>query len=447
MKIVIGNYTDPNDNRNLILNSGIHDYLTGDEISSLMTLITSVSGLETAPYRNGTGNWSGADGGYLGTQLYGAREITISGVYVDKNAKCNFGAEVSSQFDRLARLYIRSRLPIRVKQTVRIFLDNGMTFFTDGYCTNLNMEYTYSGYGDYQITMFCPDPALYRGAASGAINSDWNSASLMKSQSVGYDASKLIHYPYRTPADREDAKMYKDTTMPDDNHGIEWGTGGRSTPINYTGDYPGYPQLIVSVGSGEVCVNPSFYSMSEDKIFSLGAPDTTVAVFRVTSKNAAGAITGLETVSAGAYDADYSGRKILMQGFPSDGEVTAGYGAYLNLTAEQTAGGTWEFTDIEINNGGENYEVNDLITPMISGAAIMTITEGHKLVVDMAEHTVMIYSGENFSHKASYSYYITPGSEWFSLQPLSVNNITFSSANPSDTNKATIQWRNGYAGI
>lgn len=65
----------------------------------------------------------------------------------------------------------------------------------------------------------------------------------------------------------------------------------------------------------------------------------------------------------------------------------------------------------------------------------------------MAEHTVMVYSGSNSSHRESYSYYISAGSEWFQLDPLTTNNIVFSSANIGDVDVATIQWRNGYAGI
>lgn len=386
MKIVIGNYPDPEDNRNLILNSEVKDYSTGSQISPLMALISSVSGLETPPYRNGTGDWSGADGGYLGTQLYGAREIVISGAYIDKMANCDYSSTSKDQFSHVARMYIRSRLPIRVKQIIRIFLDNGMTFFTEGYCTDLKMEYTYVGYGDYQITMFCPDPALYRGAKNGGLNSEWNVATLFKAQDVGYKSS------WKEGGEKKYAMMYQDTegvqsfvpnhhyttsdaivygaisgerhlyvpktdftsgeafdesdwneqTELGTNHGYVWTTGGRSTAIQYTGDFPYYPQLIVELKTGEHCVNPSFYSVNEDKTFSLGYPETKVATFRVVDidnddkEHGRGAITEIEIVEGGSYDADYSGRKIQMQNYSSEREHgNTGYGCFLNLVAEK----------------------------------------------------------------------------------------------------------------
>lgn len=434
MKIVIGNYDSPEDNRNLILNEKVVDYLTGTEISPLMACITSISGLESPAYRNGTGNWSGTDGGYLATQFYGARTIVIAGTYIDKKANCSYENETSSQFDNLARLYIRSRLPIRKEQLIRIFMDNGMTFFTKGYCTALNMEYHYSGYGDFQITMYCPDPALYRGSRNGGINTEWNSGVLYKTQDVGFDSSWVdgsgVHY----------ATMEKINNA---NKGIVWRTGGRSSAVIYDGDMPGYPRIVAELQAGEHLVNPSFYSVTEDKTFSLGYPQSSVAVFKISSVNN-GAVTGVTITSAGAYDADYSANGVQMQNYGTNN----GSGCTLNITMTQGQDGLYSVTSVTVKSGGTGYAVNDTVTPLIAGAAIFQLPAGAKLVIDMAEHTVMTYSGVNYNSAQSCSYYITAGSEWFSLTPMTTNNIIFVSANDAtDVKSVSIEWRNGYAGI
>lgn len=414
MKIVIGNYPNADDSRNLILNDKVVSYYDNSLLSPLYALITKVEGLETAPYRNGTGDWSGTDGGYLSSQLYSARTITISGAYIDKRFRCSMADQSSDPFDHMARLYIRSRLPIRTKQYMRIFLDNGLTFLCQGYCTDIKMDYVNAEYGDYQITFYCPEPALYRGDEDGTIGSEWSTSTLFKEKTVGYV---------------NPAKMTK-------THDIIWGAGGRSTPIVYTGDMEYSPQLIVAPAAGEHITNPQFYSVNEGKTFGLGYPQTSIAQFKVKSVNSQGAVTSVEVIEKGGYDADYSANGILMQNFSGN----TGDSCKLNLVMRKNDQEVYEVSSCTIKSGGENYRVNDILTPYIAGAAIFTMTGGQKLVIDMLEHTVTLDG-------ASRSYYITPGSEWFKLQALSTNNIVFMSASSTDTQTAEVRWRNGYQGI
>lgn len=414
MKIVIGNYPKQTDSRNLILNSEVKHYDTGEELSPLFAFITNIEGLETPPYRNGTGDWSGADGGYLSSQLYSARTITISGSYIDKKATCDHSSDTMDQFDHMARLFIRSRLPIRTKQYMRIFLDNGLTFYTEGYCIDLKMDYNYVGHGDYQITFYCPDPALYRGDADGSIGSEWNIATLNKENKVGYE----------NPA-----------TMTNQ-HWIEWSTGGRSTPVAYAGDMPYSPQIIVAPKNGEHITNPQFYSINEKKVFGLGYPETSVAQLTVTSVDANHAVTGVTITEGGAYDSDYSATGILMQNYTAN----TGAGCKVTLEATRNENGTFTFTSANIVDGGSDYNIGDVLTPYIAGAAIFSMSGGQTLVIDMLEHTVMLDG-------SSRSYYITPGSEWFQLDPLQTNSIIFTSASHSDAQTANVRWRNGYQGI
>lgn len=434
MKIVIGNHALATDYRNLILNDAV---LIGRE-KRMMTTISEIEGLETAPYRNGSGDWSGADGGYLSSQLLSARTITISGAYIDKKAGCDFSEEDASPFNQIARLYIRSRLPLRTKQYIRIFLDSGMTFYTEGYCVDIKMNYEYVGYGEYQITLYCPDPILYRGDTDGTLGSEWQAATLRKSFDVGYVSSDKLpndvtHFAYMENVNGK-------------NQGIIWKTGGRSTPVRYLGDYPYYPQFVVSPVGMERVTNPVFYSITTGKFFGIGYPDSDVAKFEVTAVDAEGGILGLEILNPGRYDVDYSARNILMKSysFNTDGDRTEyGGGCYLDLTAGQVSSGEegmWEFDSYKIANGGTDYQVGDVICPQINGATVLQIYPGQKLVIDMAERTATLNGN-------SVAYYVTPGSEWFTLKELATNNIVFSSSGGDDTEQAKIRWRNGYLGI
>lgn len=433
MKIVIGNYPSPTDSRNLILNAEVSDATIGAK-SNLFAIISKVEGLETAPYRNGTGDWSGADGGYISSQLYSARTITISGVYIDRQAGCDYSDQYSAQFDHIARLYIRSRLPIRTKQNIRIFMDSGMTFYTEGYCIDIKMDYTFIGHGEYQIAMYCPDPALYRGDQDGSLGSEWNTATLRKSNDVGFVGSKMID-PTSDPKVVEYAKMYKDTSLPSDNHGYTWNTGGRSTPVVYTGDFPYYPQFVIEPNPGEHVINPQFASLSQDKFFGLGYPESGVAKFRVTNVDSDGVITAISIDDPGAYDADFSST-ILFQNYQGSNEGI-GYEASVTMTKN---GEIWEVTDFNTVEAGTGYHIGDILTPIIPGASILVINSGDKCIIDMSEHVVTL-------NGSSVSYYITPGSEWFHLDPLSTNNIIFASADIDDAEAVQVRWKNGYAGV
>ena len=117
-----------------------------------------------------------------------------------------------------------------------------------------------------------------------------------------------------------------------------------------------------------------------------------------------------------------------------------GSGASLSLTATKNNEGMWEFQTASVKAAGQDYQVGDILTPQIAGAAILQILPGQTLVVDMAEHTALV-NGE------SVAYYITPGSEWFTLDALTSNNIIFQTANEEDADSAKIRWRNGYLGI
>lgn len=425
MKIVIGNYPSATDSRNLILNESVKTSTS----TEMFAIISKVEGLETAPFRNGTGDWSGADGGYLSSHLFSARTIMISGTYIDRMAGCDFSTTNVDQFDHLARLYIRSRLPIRQKLKIRIFMDSGMTFYTEGYCVDIKMELTYIGYGDYQISMYCPDPALYRGDSDGTLGSEWNINTLRKHNDVGFVSSEM------TPSGVQHAYMEED-------NGIVWKTGGRSTPIVYAGDFPYYPQFIVS-SPDKYITNPAFYSLTENKFFGLGYPDSEVAKYEVTGVGNNGEIISFRALETGNYESDFTSNDVVMRMYKSAqvvGRIEFGAGATFNLTASKNEDGNWYFATASVSAPGTSYVVGDIITPYIAGASILQVAPGQTLTIDMAEHTAML-------DDRSVAYYITPGSEWFQLNPMATNNILFESSDDDDADAAKIRWRNGYLGI
>ena len=421
MKIVIGNYDDPTDNRNLILNEAVYDHITGDLLSSQYAILSKVEGLETPPYRNGTGNWSGTDGGYISSQLYGARELTISGVYIENQALCDWSSSLDKPFDRVARLYIRSRLPIRKRLNVRIFFNNGMVFYTQGFCTDLRMDLDSLKGGEYQFTLYCPDPLLYRGSENGALGAEWFSSDIYKSKYVGYDDQIGLG------KDHTSTPEYTSVTA---ENGVIWSTGGRSAPVNYQGDAEYYPQITAK---GPL-TNPRFTLSSTRQTFSLGTPGSRPARIQVTEVDNYNGIVSFEWLDNGAYPLDYSYQEFELSG-------GSGHGARIALIMDQDPDTSlWEVIYGVIFDIGEDYEVGDIVTPLIQDSTIFEISASQTLVIDMQERTVTVDG-------ASRSYFITPGSQWFALQPRSINNIEFSSDGEEDNHFAGIRWRNGYQGI
>lgn len=419
MKIVIGNYPKPEDSRNLILNDKVVDYKTGDTLSSLYALITRVEGLETPPYRNVTGDWSGADGGYISSQFYGARSITISGAYIDNRAGCDLSYVTSEQFDRVARMYIRSRLPIRTELGIRIFLDNGMVFSTRGYCTDLKMDYENIRYGEYMITMYCPDPGLHKTPSDGILDTDWMIAELYKEKAVGYEN------PYE---------------MKTGGAGVlgapEWTTGGRTSPVEYLGDIPYYPRIIIH---GPV-TNPSLYHVESDRTFSLGFPSERMAtgVVATMTSTLRGMIGRVEVLSGGSYPDDYSANNIPVKVISTTG-ATTGTGATFNVRMTQSSDGTWAVSEIVTKTGGLGYTKMDELTFLIPGASPLDVSTGQLLTIDMQNRSVDVDG-------VSKSYAINTGSSWFALSPMKVNHIQFTSDDEGSPS-ASVQWRNSYSGI
>lgn len=142
MQVLIGKYYTQNNQRLL---NGI---ILGTSDAKIQ--ITEIDGLEAAPFRNNYGDWSGKDGGYMSAQLFSGREITIQGFYYDSDYGCGENYK-SIREKMISFLKIRTLFPLFF-QTI-----SGIVYYTQGYITAINMPYTNTKYGEYQITFYCPD--------------------------------------------------------------------------------------------------------------------------------------------------------------------------------------------------------------------------------------------------------------------------------------------------
>lgn len=140
-RVLIGKYYTQNSQR--LLNGVL---LGGDS----KIQITEIDGLEAAPFRNNSGDWSGKDGGYMSAQLFSAREITIQGFYYDNEYSCN-GKAFSAREELVNFLKIRTLFPLFFETS------SGVIYYVEGYITHISMPYINHQYGEYQITFYCPD--------------------------------------------------------------------------------------------------------------------------------------------------------------------------------------------------------------------------------------------------------------------------------------------------
>lgn len=112
--------------------------------------LSSIAGLETPAIRNGEGVYSGADGGFMISQYYGARTIVLKGFF--------FG-NCATQTETL-RQNLLTKLPLRYNFGLTIEDFNKNYWYISGYVIDIKCEITSSQAGEYQLTILCPDPLL-----------------------------------------------------------------------------------------------------------------------------------------------------------------------------------------------------------------------------------------------------------------------------------------------
>ena len=122
-----------------------------------------ISGLSSAIIRTGDGVYSGVDGAYVSSQLYGARTIVFTGFYIGGSCE---------EADELRRNLVQ-KLRIRYLYPIFITTPSQKHYFTEGYLTDIKADIEGNKAGEFQITMLCPDPYLYDGGDGTSSDSAW----------------------------------------------------------------------------------------------------------------------------------------------------------------------------------------------------------------------------------------------------------------------------------
>lgn len=144
-----------------------------------------IQGLSSAAIRTGDGVYAGADGAYVSSQLYGARTITFTGFYL---------ANSCEEADEL-RIKLVTGLRIRYLFPIYITTFSQKHYFTEGYVTDIKADIEGKRAGEFQITLFCPDPMIYNGGDGTNQSSAWLEQPFFKEKAGGF----VIDYPEPVP--------------------------------------------------------------------------------------------------------------------------------------------------------------------------------------------------------------------------------------------------------
>jgi hypothetical protein len=171
-------------------------------------IVTGVSGLGAADIRSSSFLYSGRSGGSITNQLYGFRQISITG----RIGKV-YGTREQHRLDRSTML---SSLPIDATIPVYITVFSGETYRVDCRVTDLKLEYMTGGYmSEFLLQLTAPDPLFYS-TDGGDVQSAIVNRTL---DSGGYVT------PYILP--------------------VEWDAGGQPTIVVNSGNAIVYPVITI----------------------------------------------------------------------------------------------------------------------------------------------------------------------------------------------------------
>lgn len=205
--------------------------------------LTSVQGLETPPIRSNSGDWSGRDGGFMSSQLYSARTITLNGFYWDNNYSCPIDSEQRGSFPYSVRERMTNWLQIRRNYPIFIKFISGRVLYTSGYLIDLKMDYDFVKSGKFQATFYCPEYALSIADLYGDPESIWHDDTLYKEVFGGH-------------------------LVPEDLP-VLFEKGQHPTTVYYDGLIPTWP-IITLNGPAK---NPTFFNTATGKFMRIGTPE------------------------------------------------------------------------------------------------------------------------------------------------------------------------------
>lgn len=185
----------------------------GDDITlggkSKFQLSSPLSGLTAPDIRTGDGLYSGVDGGYVSSQLYGFRTIILQGFYIGQTCE---------EADNL-RHELMTKLHIRYLYPVYITTFSGKHYFVEGYITDVKADITNIRSGEFQVTILCPDPIIYDGGDGLTSDSAWFEQTFYKEKAGGFDIE------YQVP--------------------VHWVAGQMATGIDNLGSVEAYPIITL----------------------------------------------------------------------------------------------------------------------------------------------------------------------------------------------------------
>lgn len=200
-----------------------NDIILGGD--SAYKLVSPISGLSAPAIRTADGVYAGVDGGYVSSQLYGFRTITLTGFYQGKTCE---------DTDNL-RLGLMNKLHIRQNYPIIITTFSGKNYYTEGFIADVKSDITMPTAGEFQITLICPDPIIYDGGDGASPQSSLLQQIFYKEKPGGF-------------------------TIPSDMP-VQWVSGQIATSIMNVGSVEVYP-LIILKGT---YTNPKIINISNNQ--------------------------------------------------------------------------------------------------------------------------------------------------------------------------------------
>lgn len=241
----------------------------GDTITfggnSKFQITPPLSGLTSPDIRTGDGLYAGVDGGYVSSQLYGFRNIVISGFYIGKT--CQEADELRQQL--MSELHIRYLYPIFITSF------SGKHYFVEGYITDRRSDITNPTSGEFQITIHCPDPIIYDGGDGIASDSAWFEQTFYKEQPGGFNIE------YQVP--------------------VQWVAGQMATNIENLGTVAAYPIITLS---GKF-TNPKITNLTTNEFIELERTTATSDTIVINMKERIITLNGVSIASSRTIDSSW----------------------------------------------------------------------------------------------------------------------------------------------
>ena len=201
----------------------------------------------------------------LASQLYGFRNIVISGFYIGKT--CQEADELRQQL--MSELHIRYLYPIFITSF------SGKHYFVEGYITDRRSDITNPTSGEFQITIHCPDPIIYDGGDGVASDSAWFEQTFYKEQPGGFNIE------YKVP--------------------VQWVGGQMATNIENLGTVAAYPIITLS---GKF-TNPKITNLTTNEFIELERTTTASDTVVIDMKERIITLNGVSIASSRTIDSSW----------------------------------------------------------------------------------------------------------------------------------------------